>query len=115
MPVAPEFPVDLPDDPIDRAPALGWTAITLGVATLSLALTNAFSIESWGADLPPSAAVAHIMDEAGHWRATMDRIGLGAPRETLHHGWKGLEETRWPAQQGTASAAHDGADEGRDG
>ncbi|MEO9130588.1 MAG: hypothetical protein ABI240_05205, partial [Sphingomonas sp.] len=70
------FPVDLPGDPIERQPALGWTAITLGIATLSLALTNAFSLESWGADLPPSATVARIMDEAGRWRATMDGIGL---------------------------------------
>jgi len=115
MSAALEFPVDLPDDPIDRAPALGWTAITLGIATLSLALTNAFSIESWGADLPPSATVARLMDETGHWRATMDRIGLGAPRETMHHSWKSLEEARWPDQQGAASAARDDPDNGLQG
>jgi hypothetical protein len=107
MSAAQEFPVDLPGDAIDRAPALGWTAITLSVATLSLALTNAFSIESWGADLPPSATVAQVMEEAGRWRATMDGIGLGAPRATLHHGWKSLEEARWPGQQDSASAARD--------
>ncbi|MEO7691340.1 MAG: hypothetical protein ABIS51_18795 [Sphingomonas sp.] len=115
MAVAPEFPVDLPDDPIDREPALGWTAIALGIATLSLGLTNAFSIESWGADLPPSATVARLMDETGHWRARMDRIGLGAPRETMHHGWKRLEEARWPDRQGAASAAREDAGAGLHG
>jgi hypothetical protein len=102
-----EFPVDLPGDAGDRAPALGWTAITLGVATLSLALTNAFSIESWGADLPPSATVARLMDETGRWRAAMDGIGLGTPRAALHREWKAMEEARWPGQGEAASAARD--------
>ena len=115
MSAAQEFPVDLPGEPIDREPALGWTAITLGIATLSLALTNAFSIESWGADLPPSATVARLMDETGHWRAIMDRVGLGAPRATMHHSWKSLEEARWPDQQGAASAARDDPDNGLHG
>jgi len=104
MSVAQEFPVDLPGDPIDLAPALGWTAITLGVATLSLALTNAFSIESWGADLPPSATVARVVDEAGYWRATTDRLGLGTPRATMRRIWTQTEEARWPAQRGTKMA-----------
>jgi hypothetical protein len=101
---AQEFPVDLPGGPIDRAPALGWTAITLGVATLSLALTNAFSIESWGADLPPSPTVARIMDEAGHWRAATDRIGLGTPRATMRRIWTQTEQARWPDQRGVEMA-----------
>lgn len=112
---AQEFPVDLPGDPIDRQPALGWTATILGIAALSLALTNAFSIEGWGADLPPSATVARIMDDAGHWRATTDRLGLGRPRATMRHGWKSLEEAHWPDQQGAASAARDDPGEGRQG
>ena len=99
-----EFPVDLPGDPIDRASALGWTAITLGVATLSLALTNAFSIESWGADLPPSATVARVMDEAGRWRAATDRIGLGTPRAAMRRIWTQTEEARWPGQRGVEMA-----------
>lgn len=102
-----EFPVDLPGDAIDRAPALGWTAMTLGIATLSLALTNAFSIESWGADLPPSATVARLMDETGRWRATTDGIGLGTPRAMMHREWRSLEEARWPGQGEAASAARD--------
>ena len=108
MPVAPEFPVDLPDDPIDRAPALGWTAITLGIATLSLALTNAFSIESWGADLPPSAAVARVVDEAGRWRAATDRLGLGTPRASMRRIWTQTEEARWPDRRGVEMAQRQG-------
>jgi hypothetical protein len=99
-----EFPVDLPGDPIDRAPALMWTAITLGIATLSLALTNAFSIESWGADLPPSAAVARVVDEAGYWRATTDRLGFGAPRATMRRIWTQTEQARWPGRRATEMA-----------
>ena len=108
MSAAPEFPVDLPDDPIDREPALGWTAITLGIATLSLALTNAFSIESWGADLPPSAAVARVVDEAGRWRAATDRLGLGAPRATMRRIWMQTEEARWPGPHGAEMAQRQG-------
>ena len=104
MSAAQEFPVDLPSDPIDRAPALGWTAITLGVATLSLALTNAFSIESWGADLPPSATVARVMDEAGRWRAATDRAGLGAPRAAMRRIWTQTEAARWSGRRGTEMA-----------
>jgi len=104
MPVAQEFPVDLPGGQIDRAPALGWTAITLGIATLSLVLTNALSIESWGADLPPSVTVARIMDEAGRWRVATDRVGLGTPRATMRRIWTQTEEARWPDQRGVEMA-----------
>ena len=104
MSAAQEFPVDLPGDPIDRAPALGWTTITLGIATLSLALTNAFSIESWGADLPPSATVARVMDDAGRWRAATDQVGLGTPRATMRRIWTQTEEAAWPGRRGTEMA-----------
>ena len=104
MSAAQEFPVDLPGDPIDRESALGWTAITLGVATLSLALTNAFSLESWGADLPPSPTVARIMDEAGRWRAVTDRVGLSAPRAAMRRIWTQTEEACWPGRRGTEMA-----------
>ena len=108
MPVAPEFPVDLPEDPIDRAPALGWTAITLGIATLSLGLTNAFSIESWSADLPPSAGVARVVDEAGRWRAATDRLGLGTPRASMRRIWTQTEAARWRHQRGVEVAQRQG-------
>ncbi|MEO6216797.1 MAG: hypothetical protein ABIO86_12255 [Sphingomonas sp.] len=104
MSAAPEFPVDLPDDPIDREPALGWTALTLGIATLSLALTNAFSIESWGADLPPSATVARVVDEAGRWRSATDRLRLGTPRASMRRIWTQTEAARWPDRRGVEMA-----------
>lgn len=108
MSAAQEFPVDLPGASGDREPALGWTAITLGIATLSLALTNAFSIESWGADLPPSAAIARVVDEAGRWRAATDRLGLGTPRATMRRIWTQTEEARWPDQRGVEMAQRQG-------
>ena len=98
MSAAQQFPVDLPGRLIGQENALGWTGIVLGIATLSLALTNAVSIESWGADLPPSPGVARIVDDAGRWRAVTENAGLSAPRATLHRGWKHLEEARWPGQ-----------------
>ena len=98
MSAAQEFPVDLPGSPTGQEHGLRWTCIVLGVATLSLVLTNAASIESWGADLPPSPGVARIVDDAGRWRAVTENAGLSAPRATLHRGWKQLEEARWPGQ-----------------
>lgn len=99
MPAAQQFPVDLPGRLIGQEHALGWTGTILAIATLSLAVTNAVSIDSWSADLPPSAGVARIVDNADRWRAAMDRAGLGTPRATLHRAWKHLEEARWPGQQ----------------
>jgi hypothetical protein len=99
MSAAQQFPVDLPGRLIGQENALGWTGIVLGIATLSLALTNAVSIDSWSADLPPSAGVARIVDNADRWRAAMDGAGLGTPRATLHRAWKQLEEAGWPGQQ----------------
>ena len=104
MSAAPEFPVDLPGGPNDWEPALRWTAVTLGIATLSLALTNAFSIESWGADLPPSAAVARVVDEASRWRAATDQVGLGMPRASMRRIWTQTEAARWPDRRGVEVA-----------
>ncbi|GAA0310601.1 hypothetical protein GCM10009087_20800 [Sphingomonas oligophenolica] len=105
MSAAQEFPVDLPGGPVGQDHGLRWTLMVLGVATASLALTNAVSIESWGADLPPSPGVARVVDDAGRWRATTDSAGLSAPRETLHRAWKRLEEARWPGQPSDELAA----------
>ena len=93
----PEFPVDLPG-PLGEAHALRWTAIAIGVATLSLALTNANSITSWGAEQAPGPRVAQLLDRADRWRETTDRAGLGSARATMHRLWKKMEEARWPGQ-----------------
>jgi hypothetical protein len=98
MPVAQEFPVDLPDDPIGRRPALGWTAIALSIATVSLALTNAVSIDHWSAALTPSQTTAYILGDAGRWHAATVRIGLDTPRATMHRMWRKMEEARWAAR-----------------
>ena len=98
MSAAQQFPVDLPGRLICQENALGWTGTILAIATASLALTNAVSIDSWTTDLPPSAGVARIVDNADRWHAATDNVGLGTPRATLHRGWKQLEEARWPGQ-----------------
>jgi hypothetical protein len=94
-----QFPVDLPDAPAEPDHAFGWTAIILCIATLSLGLTNAASIDSWGADLPPSPLVARFVDSADRWRETTDRAGLGAARAAMHLVWKKMEKARWPGQR----------------
>ena len=102
MSAAPSFPVDLPDGPLGQDSALRWTSVVIGVAALSLALTNATSIYSWGADLTPGPRVAHLVDRFDRWRLTTDRAGLGSPRATLHRLWKRLEGARWPGDQADA-------------
>jgi hypothetical protein len=94
-----QFPVDLPEASAEPDHAFGWTAIIFCIATLSLGLTNAASIDSWGAELPPSPLVARFVDGADRWRVTTDRAGLGAARATMHRIWKQLERARWPGQQ----------------
>lgn len=105
MTVAPEFPVDLPDVPEERHHALGWTASIFAIASLSLALTNAVSIDSWGAELPPSPGVARVVAEADQWKAMTDRAGFGTARSSLHRLWKHMEAARWPGQQNAPDSA----------
>jgi hypothetical protein len=100
---AQEFPVDLPG-PGGQENALCWTMIAIGVATLSLALTNANAITSWGAQQTPGPRVAQLLDRADRWRDTTDRAGLGAPRATMHRIWKKIEEARWSRESGVRAA-----------
>ncbi|WEK00383.1 MAG: hypothetical protein P0Y59_01410 [Candidatus Sphingomonas phytovorans] len=103
MPAAQEFPVDLPG-PVSQEHELRWTTIVIAVATVSLTLTNAASIESWSAELTPGPRVAQLLDRAGNWRATTDRAGLGSPRATMHRIWKRLEQASWPGDPAGAQA-----------
>ncbi|MFA6114405.1 MAG: hypothetical protein WC729_10440 [Sphingomonas sp.] len=98
-----EFPVDLPG-PAGQERALRWTAIVIGVATLSLALTNANAITSWGAEQTPGPRVAQLLERADRWRETTDSVGLGAPRATMHRIWKKIEEARWSPEDGVGAA-----------
>lgn len=103
MPAAQEFPVDLPG-PVSQEHGLRWATIVIAVATASLALTNAASIESWGAELTPGPRVAQLLDHADNWRATTDRAGLGSPRATMYRIWKRLEQASWPGDSADAQA-----------
>lgn len=99
-----EFPVDLPG-PSGQEHALRWTAITIAVATLSLALTNANSITSWGAEQTPGPRVAQLLDRADRWRETTDRAGLGTARAAMHRLWKKMEEAEWPGDHARSQGA----------
>lgn len=99
MSATPSFPVDLPGGPTGQDHALRWTSILIGVAALTLTLTNATSIYSWGTDLTPGPRVAQFLDRADRWRATADRAGLGSPRARMRGLWTRLEEARWPGDE----------------
>jgi hypothetical protein len=99
MSVLSSFPVDLPGGPGEHEHALRWAAIAIGVASVSLALTNAVSIYSWGTDLAPDPRVAQLVDRADRWRAATDGAGLGSPRATMHRMWRKIEAARWPEQR----------------
>jgi len=95
MTAVPEFPVDLPG-PAGQEHALRWTIITIAVATLTLAMTNANAITSWGAEQTPGPRVAQLLDQADRWRETTDRAGLGSARATMHRLWKKMEDAHGP-------------------
>ena len=103
MTAMPEFPVDLPG-PSGQEHALRWTALAIGVATLSLALTNANSITTWGAEQTPGPRVAQLLDRADRWRETTDRAGLGTARAAMHRLWKKMEEAHWPGDHAGSQA-----------
>lgn len=95
MPIASEFPVDLPG-PAGQMHALRWTSIVIAVMTLSLTLTNAGSITNWAAEQTPGPRIALLLDHADRWRDTTDRAGLGNARATMHRLWKKMEAAGWP-------------------
>jgi hypothetical protein len=103
MPIASEFPVDLPG-PAGEMHALRWTSIVVGMATVSLALTNAASIYGWGTDLTPGSRVAQLVERADRWRVVTDNVGLGSPRATMHRMWRKIEEAQWPGQRPKGAA-----------
>ncbi|PTQ11645.1 hypothetical protein CLG96_09550 [Sphingomonas oleivorans] len=88
-------PVDLPVGEAVDAHPLRWTSVTIAVAALFLLMTNAVSIRDWANDLTPSPAQARFAAAAEEWVAITDRIGLGAPRATLHGLWKKAQAARF--------------------
>lgn len=87
-------PVDLPAA-ADPRPALGWTSLAIATASLLLAATNAVAIHGWAVELAPSPRTAALVRVAEGWMAATDRIGLGAPRATVHGWWKRAQAARF--------------------
>lgn len=91
-------PVDLPGSQLIGGSPLGWTTLTIAVAALFLALTNAVSINSWAAELEPSPTSARIVAASEWWLATSDALGLGGTRAAMHRVWKGWQAARFEGQ-----------------
>jgi hypothetical protein len=88
-------PVDLPGRPIVGRDPLGWTTITIGVASLLLLCANAGTLTAWIDEKPPSELQQQASDLAHRWEGMMDAIGVTAPRETLHRWWKQAQAARF--------------------
>jgi len=93
-----ESPVELPDSG-PRKRALGWTTLTIFVASLFLLVTNAFSIKSWIDEQPVSPLQARLASWAGEWQAATDALGLGAPRAELHALWKQAQAAKFDSSE----------------
>ncbi len=95
-------PVDLPGSQLIGGHPLGWTTVTITVASLFLALTNAVSINAWAAELAPSPTSARIVAASEWWLATSDAIGLGGTRAAMHRERKGWQAARFDGQPAVA-------------
>ncbi|MGE0776552.1 MAG: hypothetical protein AB7L36_16140 [Sphingomonadaceae bacterium] len=89
-----ESPVELPAGG-PRKRALGWTTLTIFVASLFLLVTNAFSIKSWIDEQPASPLQARLASWAGEWQSATDALGLGTPRAELHALWKKAQSAKF--------------------
>ncbi len=88
-------PVDLPDKPIFGRHTLGWTTVTIAVASLVLLCANAGTLAAWVDEKPVSEVQQQASDLARRWEAVMDAIGVTAPRDALHHLWKRAQAARF--------------------
>ncbi len=89
-----ESPVDLPRDGAGQRP-LGWTTLTIFIASLFLLVTNAFSIKSWVDEQPAGPLQAGVAGWAAEWQSATEALGLGAPRAQVHSLWKKAEAARF--------------------
>jgi len=96
-----ESPVDLPRHGVGRRP-LGWTTLTIFVASLFLLVTNAFSLKSWIDEQGASPLQAKLASWAAEWNDATASLGLGAPRAELHRLWKEAEGARFEAMSAPA-------------
>jgi hypothetical protein len=91
-----EFPTDLAGD--GEPGALGWTAATIALATVLLALTNAQSLRTWAEEMPPERpGVIALVEATTAWEERVAGLGLGRAR--LHKAWKRIEQARWTAPE----------------
>lgn len=88
-------PVDLPGKPIVGRDPLGWTTVTILVASLVLLCANAGTLAAWIDEKPPSEFQQAASDLAHRWEAAMDAVGITAPRATLHGLWKQAQAARF--------------------
>jgi len=81
-------PVDLPEVDGEDGHALRWASIAIAVAAAFLLPFNAAILDEWANDLPPGPAAARLTVVTGAWAGFNERIGVAAPRATLHALWK---------------------------
>lgn len=96
-------PVDLPAEPIEGGHPLGWTIVTIAVASVVLLCANAGTLAAWVDEKPVSELQQQASARAAQWKAAMGDLGITAPRDELHAGWKALQAARFAdeAQGGT--------------
>lgn len=100
-------PVDLPEVEEEDGHGLRWASVAIAVAAAFLLPFNAVTIDEWANDLPPGPASARLITATGAWAGAMERIGLSAPRATVHALWKQGEALSFPGGQGEAGPAPD--------
>ena len=88
-------PVDLPGSALIGGRPLLWASASIYAAAAFLLLTNASAIDGWAVELPPTALTARIVEITGGWKAATDRLGLGAPRATVHSWWTRAQDARF--------------------
>jgi hypothetical protein len=97
-----ESPVDLPADEPGRH-GLGWTTVTIAVASVFLLATNAFSLRGWIDEQSPGPLQARLADAATAWEDATASIGLGAPRAAVHRAWKAAQAARIKGEEPATS------------
>jgi hypothetical protein len=91
-------PVDMPGGSGGTRAGLGWTTLTIAIASLFLLLTNAQALDGWAAEQEPSETMVRVTDATAGWLATTDRMGASAPRAWLHGLWKRAQAVRFAGQ-----------------
>jgi hypothetical protein len=87
-------PVDL-GDMDDRGGALGWAIGAIATATIVLLFANAGTLAGWVDEQTPSDIQLRASEISHDWADSMDRIGIGKPRQKLHEQWKRAQAARF--------------------